>query len=209
MSEQVVPLLVLTVVWLLVGVVLSVVMGRRGHVSIGWFILGVALGPLAFLIALGAARHEADEPPSHIVSPRSTGGSVDVLVGIDGSPESRLAMERAVSLLGPQLGRLTLATVVPFDDVPAHTRRALAELDRHARLCGVPAPGEELLYGQPARALVDFACRGGYEVLAIGGRGRGLSKAVLGSTAATLSLGCPVPVLIAGDASAAVGDIAA
>jgi len=209
MSEQVVPLLVVAVLWLMVGVALSVVMGRRGHLSVGWGILGVALGPLAFLIAIGAARHEGDEPPSHIVSPRSTGGAVDVLVGVDGSAESRLAMERAVSLLGPQLGRLTLATVVPFDDVPNHTRQALAELDRHARISGVPAPGEELLYGQPARALVDFACRGGYDLLAIGGRGHGLTKAVLGSTAAALSSGCPVPVLIAGDATAAGEAIAA
>lgn len=196
MSESLVWLGVIGSIWVVIGVVLSIVMGRRGHLSFGWGILGATLGPLAPFVALAAARHEAEEGPCHVVSAASAGGSVDVLVGIDGSPECQLAMERAVSMLGPQLGRLTLATVVPFDDVPSHTRNAIAELDRHARLSGVPAAGEELLYGPPARALADFASAGGYGLLVVGTRGGGLATTVLGSTASKLAAGSPVPVLV-------------
>ena len=203
MFEQLVQLGVIAAVWLTVGVVLAVIMGRRGHLTFGWGILGATLGPLAPLVALGVARHESEEGPAHLVSAASAGGSVDVLVGIDGSPECRVAMERVVTLLGPQLGRLTLATVVPYDDVPVHTRTAIAELDRHARLCGVPAPGEELLHGQPARALTDFAVAGRYGLLVVGSRGGGLAKTVLGSTASALASGCPVPVLMGSGTPAA------
>ncbi len=203
MSETLVQLGVIAVVWAVIGVVLAVIMGRRGHLTFGWGILGATLGPLAPFVALGVARHEAEEGPAHLVSPSSAGGAVDVLVGIDGSPECRVAMERAVTLLGPRIGRLTLATVVPFDDVPVHTRTAIAELDRHARICGVPAPGEEVLHGPPARALADFAVAGGYGLLVVGTRGGGLAKTVLGSTASALASGCPVPVLMGSGAPAA------
>jgi nucleotide-binding universal stress UspA family protein len=186
----------LVLAWLAIGVALSVVMGRRGHFSLGWGILGAVLGPLAIIAAVGTTGQETEEHPAHLVPSTPHGGPVDVLVGIDGSAECRSAVGQAVALLGPRLGRLTLATVVPFEGVPAHTRQAVAELERHARMSGAPAAGQELLRGQPARALTDFAVRNGYGLLVVGTRGRGLSKAVLGSTAGALAASCPVPVLM-------------
>lgn len=193
--------LILTIImaaWLAIGAVLSIVMGRRGHLSVGWGALGAMLGPLAVLAALGTARHEKDEHPSTIAPPAPLGGPVDVLVGIDGSVECRLALERVIALFGPRLGRLCLATVVPFEDVPAHRQKAIAELRRHARLSGIPGAGQELLCGPPPAALVDFAQAGGYQLLVVGGRGKGLSKALIGSTATSLACACPVPTLIVG-----------
>lgn len=198
MSIYMVGTLVIVVVWLLTGVVLSVVMGRRGHIAVGWGALGAMLGPLAVVAALGTARHEKEEQPVTVVPTLALGGPVDVVVGIDGSPECFLALQRVVSLFGPRLGRLCLARVVPYEDVPAHRERALAELARHARLSGVVGAGEELLHGPPAQALSDFAVSGNYHMLAVGGRGKGLSKAIIGSTATALAAKCPVPVLIVG-----------
>lgn len=77
-----------------------------------------------------------------------------------------------------------------------HRRRAVAELARQARLCGIPGAGQELLCGPPAEALSEFARAGGYQLLVVGGRGRGLSKAVLGSTASALAASCSVPTMI-------------
>lgn len=196
MSVYTILTIVIAAVWLGIGVVLSIVMGRRGHISVGWGALGAMLGPLAVVAALGTARHETEEGPSVIVPAAPGGGPVDVVVGIDGSTECRSALERIIALLGPRLGRLCLATVVPYEDVPDHERRALAELDRHARLSGVLGAGEELLHGPPAKALGDFALAGGYQLLVIGSRGNGLSKAVLGSTASALAVDCPVPAMI-------------
>ena len=196
MSDYLILTIILALAWVAIGVVLSVVMGRRGHISVGWGVLGAMLGPLAVAAALGTARHEQDEAPMVIAPVRSRGGPVDVLVGIDGSTQCQLAVERTLALFGSHLGRICLATVVPFEDVPPNTRRALAELHRQARLSGIADVGEELLHGPPAQALREFAVAGGYDLLALGGRGRGLSNAVLGSTATALSASCPVPVLI-------------
>jgi nucleotide-binding universal stress UspA family protein len=196
MSSYLILTIIIGAVWLAIGAVLSIVMGRRGHLSVGWGALGAMLGPLAVLAALATARHEKDEHPSTIAPPAPLGGPVDVLVGIDGSVECRLALERVIALFGPRLGRLCLATVVPFEDVPAHRQKAIADLRRHARLSGIPGAGQELLCGPPAAALVDFAQAGGYQLLVVGGRGKGLSKALIGSTATALACACPVPTLI-------------
>jgi hypothetical protein len=128
MSPYVVLTILTVAVWISIGVVLSIVMGRRGHISMRWAALGATLGPLAVVAALWTSRHEEDEQPLLFAPAMPLGGRVDVLVGIDGSVECGAALEKAVALLGPRLGRLCLATVVPFDDVPVHTRRAVAEL---------------------------------------------------------------------------------
>jgi len=187
---------VMLLAWLASGVTLSVVMGRRGHFAVGWAVMGAILGPLAVVFALETTRHEREERPSRMGAPGSRGGPIDVLVGVDGSAECAFAVERAVTLLGPQLGRLTLATVVPFDDAPSVSKRASEELERRARLSGVDSPGQALLHGQPAHALADFAAEEGYALLAVGTRGSGMSKRLLGSTARQLASGSQVPVLM-------------
>ena len=199
---------IVAVTWLSTGVALSLVMGRRGHFALGWGILGAVLGPLAVLAAVGTMHVETEERPSLLALAQSQGGPVDVLVGIDGSPQSRLGLERVVALLGPQMGRLTLATVLEFDDVSADKATAIAELARHARLSGVTAPGQVLLYGQPARALSDFAAGTKASLLVVGTRGKGITHAMFGSTAEALAAGCPVPVLMVSD-GAQVGAAAA
>jgi len=194
-SDYMMVTIVVAAVWISTGLVLSVVMGRRGHLSVGWGVLGATLGPLAVAVALGTARHEEEEAPLLVAPARSLGGPVNVLVGVDGSVQSQLAVQRLAPLFGPRLGRVCLATVVPFDDVPDNTRRALAELHRLARLSGITDVGEELLHGAPARALGHFAAAEGFDLIVVGGRGKGVANAVIGSTATALSASCPVPVM--------------
>jgi nucleotide-binding universal stress UspA family protein len=57
-------------------------------------------------------------------------------------------------------------------------------------------PDAVLLEGKPADALARFAADGGYELIAVGRRGRGATKALLGSTAEALARGADIPVLI-------------
>ena len=44
--------------WLAIGLVLALVLGRRGHDPFSWFVLGTLLGPLAIAFAFYAWRHE-------------------------------------------------------------------------------------------------------------------------------------------------------
>lgn len=175
-------------------------MGRRGHDWFSWLLVGMALGPLAIPLALNSWRNDEKFAATALdrTARAASTGTVDVLVGHDGSPEAAAVLQAAVALLGPRLGRLTLATVVPFDGGPEAAPRAQAALRRAAGLVEVPNAELEVLRGRPAEALRSRANEGGYDLLAVGTRGQGLAHKVMGSTATELARASSVPVLMVG-----------
>jgi nucleotide-binding universal stress UspA family protein len=195
-------LLIWLAVALTIGITLAVVMGRRGHSAFEWFLIGGILGPFALPLAWGRIGSEPAAPNREIVdaAPGSGTGPIDVLVGIDGSAESETALRTAIEILGPRMGRLTLAGVTGFDygssQAQADTKRALESLRAMAASASGSGAGIIILSGRPADALTEFALRDGYQLLVVGRRGRGASKAILGSTAAQLA-SAPIPVLVA------------
>jgi nucleotide-binding universal stress UspA family protein len=211
-------LLTLGATWLGVGLLLALVMGRRGHDPFPWWLIGSVLGPLALPLALSAERRRLGAASRTVRAGVPGHGPVDVLAGIDGSPEAAAALATALDLLGPRVGRLTLASVTRLDGSVEHEReerQALAELERQAelvraRLVATPSapPGRPrlpqivLLSGRPSEALERLATEGGFDLLVVGTRGSGLSKFLLGSTARALAVHAKVPVLLAGGAAA-------
>ena len=197
-----VQLIVIGASWLAIGLILSLVMGRRGHVGFGWLVVGTLLGPLALALAIDSIRHGEALAPIQISTPSAAAGAgtVDVLAGYDGSPESRGAIEGAIRTLGDRLGRLTVAMVVPFDNIQEAERIAGHDLRRIAEAAGVGASVTEctVLHGRPSEALRQWASEGGYDLIAVGARGSGLSKRLIGSAAYELAQGGKVPVLIVG-----------
>jgi nucleotide-binding universal stress UspA family protein len=196
------------VAWVTVGVLVSFAMGRRGHDVASWGALGMLLGPLLIPLAVREMRRERAARAITIEAGGAGRGEIDVLVGIDGSPESLEALWAAVHIIGPRVGRLTLATVIDYDaalsDQPWSVREgAEAELRRVAAMVAGHRPGVVLLAGRPAEALARYAREGGYELIAVGSRGRGVSKAILGSVASQLARGAGVPVLVVQTASRA------
>jgi nucleotide-binding universal stress UspA family protein len=192
-------LVIVLVAWFAIGLVLSLVMGRRGHDSFRWLVLGTLLGPLAIALALDSWRHDESLHPNVIAAGGAHQG-VDVLVGYDGSRSARVALERISDLLGPRLGRLTLVTVVPYGPTHDVTRLARSELERSREYVAAPvAPTLEIVEGHPPFALESLAERDHYDLIVIGTRGSGLTKRVLGSTATSLARVKGVPVLIVSD----------
>jgi nucleotide-binding universal stress UspA family protein len=195
-------LLIGLAVWLTVGITLAVLMGRRGHSAFEWFLIGAILGPIALPLAWGRISSEPAAMNREVVDapPRAGSGPIDVLVGIDGSAESEAALRTVVDILGPRIGRLTLAGVTEFDygspQAQADTKRALESLRAMAESASVAGPGVVTLSGRPADALSGYALRDGYQLVVVGRRGRGASKAILGSTAAQLA-SAPIAVLVA------------
>jgi nucleotide-binding universal stress UspA family protein len=185
--------------WTGIGVVLAAILGRRGFDGLSWLLIGVVLGPMAIPIAWNCVRRDENLHAQVIAVPtRATiPNGVDVLVGFDGSPESKAALATASRLFGDQLGRLTLATVVPFDearDVEISAAAALeAEAADHPRL----AAALEIVRGHPATALAAAALEGGYDLLVIGATGAGRAH-LFGSAAKELAHHSTVPVLLAG-----------
>lgn len=109
------------------------------------------------------------------------------------------------TLLGDRLGRLTVATVVPYGEIREQERLATKALrSLQDRTLGFECD-LELLHGQPAAALTDYATEGGYALIAVGTRGAGITKAILGSAAARLAENSRVPVLLVTAEGASVG----
>jgi nucleotide-binding universal stress UspA family protein len=197
-------LLLVGAAWLAIGVVLAVVMGRRGFDPFVWWLLGTVLGPLAIVLAVASGRERRHRAPVH-QGGVPVRGCVDILVGLDGSAHAVVALQMALDLLGDRLGRVALATVLPLDD---SSQRRVDKSAARERLDGVAAtvaragsevpPRMVLLYGQPADELERLAMDEGYDLLVVGARGAGLSTALLGSTATTLAARGRVPVLVAG-----------
>lgn len=185
--------------WIAIGLLLSIVMGRRGHDSFGWLVTGVVLGPLAVILAIDARRRTEKLQPARLRGgppPIPATGPVDVLVGFDGSAQSRAAVDAVPALLGERLGRLTVATVVPYGELREQERAATKAL-RSLGQRGLAVECElELLHGHPATALSQYAAEGGYELIAVGTRGAGITKALLGSAASQLAEKSKVPVLL-------------
>ncbi len=194
-------LFIVFVAFVTIGVMASIFMGRRGHNPFAWLLLGMVLGPLVIPVIVVGVYEERMRQRREVVHGTGGEGAVDVLVGIDGSPEAVTALHTAVELFSPIIGRLTLATVEDFDSAGARTpletdRKAVETLERAASSVDAQQPSAVILTGRPADALMRYAADEGYEVISIGRRGRGASKAVMGSTASRLTHGADVPVLV-------------
>jgi nucleotide-binding universal stress UspA family protein len=199
-----------------IGLVLGLVMGRLGYSPFAWGLLGLLLGPIALLLALVEVRKERSWWTRLVASGDPGAGPVDVLVGIDGSPESAAATTAALELLGGRVGRLTLVAVTDLDDSYAGREdrvRLQGELERQAEAVQAwlrerdgpvqakqtVVPELKLMAGPPATTLDTIAAEDGYDLLVVGARGAGLSSVLLGSVATRLAARASVPVLVIGD----------
>jgi nucleotide-binding universal stress UspA family protein len=200
-------LLLVVLVWLLIGIVASVVMARRGHDLRRWGALGALWGPLVIPLAV-STHNRSRSARGGVVHAGATGpGPIYVLAGVDGSADSEAAAVSAVQLLGTRLGRLTLATVVDYDTAEAaatHARPALAAahemLDDACEAVRHADPDTVVLTGRPADALLDHAHKNDIDLIVVGARGRGLTRAVVGHVTSRLARQRDIPVLMAGTA---------
>jgi len=183
-------------VWVVEALVLGYVMGRRGYDAYAWTLIGLFLGPISVALALSFSIRPPSWQPRFLHAGARGLGRTGVLVGIDGSAESNAAVERVKALFGASLGRVTLARAVPIDataDAEQIAERQLAvALAAHREI----DPSTVVLRGEPVAALRDYADRLGYELLAVGTRGQGRTKAILGSVATGLARGGSIPVLL-------------
>ena len=197
----------LPVSWVGAGMVAVVlVLYRRGHREGTWLLLGAVLGPLILPIAMERARKSSRRLERRVgpaADEATPGRAPCVLIGVDGSPESEEAVRAAVRLVGPVAGRVVLATVVSADAADGGRDDQLASAEdllsrhRHELTEGTAAVETQIVAGQPAAALLELADAEAVDLIVVGRRGRGLSRLVLGSAAATLTTGARYPVLLA------------
>lgn len=194
---------VFVVVWVLSGLVTGLWMARRGH-DAWWTLIAVILGPLFVPIAFERIeRAPCSVEATTVARWRAEGTETDglrVMIGYDGSAESRHALHTALQLFGPCGGVLELVAVISYDDAADADSPLLCKARRHlaeavAEAGDVPV-GYAVLAGAPGPCLRWFANDQHADVLVVGQRGHGMSTRMLGSVAEYLIGHCRVPVLV-------------
>jgi len=194
-------LFLIAATWAVIGILLAVVMRRKGYDFFQWLVVGVVLGPLAVPLAIerslvhGRALRQSEHTP--------TGDSVgfDVLAGLDGSSDAVNALDSALGLFGGLVTSVTIVTVLNYDSqssptgLAAQTEAQLA-LDAVADRLTVSPVTTTLLYGRPDQALAEFARTAGIELIVVGARRRDASHAMFGSATARLAGGCQMPIFV-------------
>ena len=159
------------VAWVLCGLLIAVLMRRRGH-ELGTIVaIGLVFGPLLLAIL----RRSDDGVPARVISPGSRrAGEVDVVVTVDGSrPETVTTALGVLDLLGDSVRRVTLAAAVEYEAIDDETwddakRAASMDLELAAAALGDRHAPELLLLGGPAgRAQLRYAAERHYGVVVV------------------------------------------
>lgn len=196
---------IIAVAWPVVGLLAGLWMARRGYSPL-WTLIALPLGPMFIPIAVERVRRQprvAEYGARGAPPPRPAGDAGPrILVGLDGSDDSRRALSTALRILGPHCGLLVLTEVVHYEAADEATG---AEVDAaSARLSelaagldtGAAAVHTEVLTGPPGPALRHFAEAQDMDLLVVGRRGRGISTRLLGRVSSDLVENSPVPVLV-------------
>ncbi|MEV4497513.1 universal stress protein UspA [Micromonospora arborensis] len=118
-----------------------------------------------------------------------------VLVGVDGSPSSHLALQWAVECAARRGARLLALRVVEYDeDVDAVAEQLSEALARHtSRNSSVPTECR-VVRGDPGQVLVDTSRTA--QVALVAARGDEPARAMLGAVAQSLLYHSPAPVIV-------------
>ena len=134
----------------------------------------------------------------------------NIMVAVDGSKESKLALADAIELARDSNARLTLVHVAAPAPAMARTTAAGAFAVSELEASHEPLLRETvkkvpddlpvttlLLKGNPAHAIVEAAKQYGIDLIVMGSHGRGrVSSALLGSVSQAVVHDSPVPVLV-------------
>jgi hypothetical protein len=156
--------LIVAGVWVGAGLLTGLWLARRGHAPL-WTLVAVILGPLFIPIALERAeRHprlaaSASGTPPPAAADDAQQDGLRVLVGLDGSPESRQALDTALAVLGGRCRTLVLIEVVSYDAGGQDQALDAATSRLQAAASGLEPQSVSygVLTGPPADALRRFA----------------------------------------------------
>ena len=133
-----------------------------------------------------------------------------VLVGFDGSPSSRKALEYAQGLSRKLHSSITALTVVRLPDFSQSMDEVEETMDEAEKRFGplhqeIRETGQEggllitteIVHGHPAEKLISYAKENGFDLIVVGTRGLGgFKKLVIGSVAQKVVSYSNIPVLI-------------
>jgi len=179
--------------WLALVAVTMVVVGylatRWGHDPFGWLLLSAAMGPIA--VAALVATHQADRARHTVpAAERPAGERSRIIIASDGSAASeRLA--RHVVELHRHGADVEVLAVCPYEARPGESERSQADARTEAERLTARAvatlraggiePEVHVAYGRAAEQILRRANQTQADLVVIGRRGAGMTKALLGS----------------------------
>lgn len=188
---------------------------RWGRDPFGWAMLAAAMGPFAVVALLGthkkdvAHRQPLQDADGSRGSPSAAGRATKTVVAaVDGSDMGALVARYVCEHAFGAVARVQLLTILPREWHP--TEGSMSSGDRQARIdaatrrplgllreAGVPAD-VVVGYGQPGEEIVRVAESCGADLIVVGRRGAGLTKALLGSVSDSVVKHARCPVVVVG-----------
>lgn len=187
-------------IWSSLGLLASLIFRRQGHNFLLFAGLGLWLGPFVILIMRSVSR-EQQLKVQVLREGAMSDGWIDVLVGVDGSPESVASVELVIAMLAPAIRRIRIVSALDRETANAplafDTDNAL-ELELRAASHAFGFDGAELAFvtGRADHALVSHAIEEGFDLIVVSCRHHRLRSRLLGSTVERLARNSGVPVLI-------------
>lgn len=133
-----------------------------------------------------------------------------IMVAWDGSETAAQAFDKAAEIsarFDAELHIVSVAQVPDYAETTGEYKGALEDAERFferkgemleeaARKHGVKYE-REVIHGHPSRTLIEYAERGGFDLMVVGRKGRGaLERFMVGSVTRRLAIYAPCPVLI-------------
>ncbi|MEX2247569.1 MAG: universal stress protein [Dehalococcoidia bacterium] len=207
----------MTALWLVAGwlaivvgsmAIVAYVAPRWGRDPFGWALLAAAMGPFAIVGLIGTRQSDVRRAPAFELgdgAARRPAGE-RILAACDGSDIS-VELARHLAMTHADAEVLVLA-VLPHESRPGADPASQADHDRRVEdmtaealrvLRDANVPVREIVgYGSPGEVILRCADEERADVIAVGRRGSGLSRAMLGSVSDHVVKHATRPVVIVG-----------
>lgn len=194
------------------GALCAFAASRWGRDPFSWLFVGVILGPIAAILLV--VEHLRDPRVSRpaLAGPHAgqAGPGPRILVAVDGSPESRRAVQYVIDGFGPAAGDVKLLSVSPIERAEGVSSEAGAkrqvlerEVEEHLGEATTAMQNAGLTaqyvvrFGDPAGEILSMASEMKSDLIVMGKRGRGgAAKLLLGSVSSKVVKEAPCAVTV-------------
>jgi nucleotide-binding universal stress UspA family protein len=202
------PVLIGLLIWAVVVVISMLVCAflatRWGRDPFGWLLLSAVMGPIAVIGLIGTRQSDVERPARFQTEQSLAGAPPSVLVAVDGSAAAERVARYVADTTPPNSSVLVLA-VLPHESQP---RTGEVSSDHDGAVSKMVDGPRTILdaagmrtrtsvgYGNPAEQILRCASEEGVLTIAIGRRGSGLSRALLGSVSDRVVREAKQPVVV-------------
>ncbi len=198
-------------VWLAVvlasGLIAAYLARRWGRDPFGWLLLSAAMGPIAIVALIGTRQSDVERSQASTRESSAQSGRPRVLIASDGSDAGPACARHVAQTHGDAVEVIVLA-VLPHEAQPGTSEQSIRDYDERVaaitdrtvdalRHTGISSR-RVVAFGSPGEEIIRQADAEGAELIVVGRRGGGMSRALLGSTSDYVLKHATRPVTVVG-----------